>query len=410
MSSSEIMLSICIPTYNRARYLRVLLADLFSELKVIPFACEIVICDNASSDDTKEVVSEWTEKLPINFVVQKENIGAARNLMDAFSRAQGLFSMYIADDDFIDSNGLINAVNYFLDRPKAVVLYAPWKLIQYQNKATSNQFYEIPEDRVFQKGDYQGLLITILEQHAFPEICLFRTATYRLLLPSENAISYWAFTIPAEWISVGEVIFKKEPFYCASTSYFRDETTTRQQSGNLEVETYWDRYRGGLEHLLGRAETSLGKESRKILTAAINEFIADRMLVALRIRIANKRNPVESYYLAARLKGLGKIEFLPQNYDRIRVAAAQHFITHDAILLKDKVAIVLVGDFEHSVVSDMQSNSTLPLHYEATYTRGHANSVLIFSRNLSDHDIELEEEWKSKNTVLSEEILLTKFS
>lgn len=134
---------------------------------------------------------------------------------------------YIADDDFIDSNGLINAVNYFLDRPKAVVLYAPWKLIQYQNKATSNQFYEIPEDRVFQKGDYQGLLITILEQHAFPEICLFRTATYRLLLPSENAISYWAFTIPAEWISVGEVIFKKEPFYCASTSYFRDETTTR---------------------------------------------------------------------------------------------------------------------------------------------------------------------------------------
>lgn len=56
------LLSICIPTYNRSNYLiqtikSIVESDGFNEKDV-----EIVISDNCSTDDTSEIIKEWTNK------------------------------------------------------------------------------------------------------------------------------------------------------------------------------------------------------------------------------------------------------------------------------------------------------------------------------------------------------------
>ena len=110
MQNKPLVISICIPTYNRAKCLQILLNDIYNEFSNFPFSYELIISNNASSDDTDAVVESWSKKLPIFYIKQAENIGGARNIEDAFAHASGLFSMYLADDDFLDCNGLTDAI------------------------------------------------------------------------------------------------------------------------------------------------------------------------------------------------------------------------------------------------------------------------------------------------------------
>ena len=57
--NKEPILSICIPTYNRAESLRTSLQQYVS-CKGFDESIEIVISDNASTDDTRKVALEYT--------------------------------------------------------------------------------------------------------------------------------------------------------------------------------------------------------------------------------------------------------------------------------------------------------------------------------------------------------------
>ena len=46
------VLSICVPTFNRARYLECLLEDLASKIGELGCSYELLIGDNASEDET----------------------------------------------------------------------------------------------------------------------------------------------------------------------------------------------------------------------------------------------------------------------------------------------------------------------------------------------------------------------
>lgn len=406
MGDLKIVLSICIPTYNRARCLRVLLQDIYNELSTFPFKYEIIISNNASSDDTDEVVESWLAKLPIVYIKQKENLGSLGNVAEAYARASGTFSMYLADDDFIDRDGLVDAIITLIGQPQAAVLYAPWKLISLQNKKSDLQFYQVPNDLVFEKGDYGNLLTTILNHHIFLEISIFRNSYYQKLRPAAHDVAYWAFTTPAEWISYGKVLIMKRHFYYASTQYFEGEKL--EQQGNIEVEYAWDRYRGGLEYLLGRALPGLNHEKLSLFRAGIDEFVATRMLVALKMRILNNRNPIENYYLAARLCGLGKKEKLPVSYDNIRTEAVIWYLCNDKFLLRNKNNIVLIGKFDDALVSKVKSATVLNVFRDEFYSEGvYESSILLFSGDCSEAKFEVEK--NKNNEIISEKNLLTKF-
>ena len=49
-------LSICVPTYNRAPWLNLLLRDFFADPPTMPF--ELIVCDNCSTDETAAVLEE----------------------------------------------------------------------------------------------------------------------------------------------------------------------------------------------------------------------------------------------------------------------------------------------------------------------------------------------------------------
>jgi abequosyltransferase len=100
------LLTIAIPTYNRVLYLRQLLSALFDQL-ISETRVDLVICDNASPDDTPALVEEYLQRgLPIRYLRNSTNIGADANFLQCFEQARGKYVWIFGDDDIIVPGGL----------------------------------------------------------------------------------------------------------------------------------------------------------------------------------------------------------------------------------------------------------------------------------------------------------------
>jgi abequosyltransferase len=111
------LLSISIPTFNRAIYLDVALKQLESELRRVDAdLIEILVSDNASTDHTPEVVSEANQRgLAIRYMRNADNVGADANVAQCFNEAAGRYVMMMGDDDlFVD--GALAALIVHLQR------------------------------------------------------------------------------------------------------------------------------------------------------------------------------------------------------------------------------------------------------------------------------------------------------
>lgn len=400
-------LAICVPTFNRSRYLENLLRTFHEEAGEFSHSFEFIISDNASEDNTSAMIEPWLEKLPIRYFRQDTNIGPHPNLAFAYDQSQSPFTMYLADDDLIDVRGLGTALDILLSEPEIVALYAPWTLVDLVNKKTLSKFYDIPADTKVMRGNFLHLLSLILQNHIFAEISIFKTEAFRNLFPTPAAGAHWAFTVPGEYLSLGNVMFCNTPFYKSVTNYFPG--VQREQLGVEEVETAWDGYRGGLEHLLGLCMPNLNEKNLEILNNSIREFVTLRMSVALRIRIAKGRDPVENYYLASRLRGLGALEHLPKPFNSIRSEAVLWFITHEPTLIGGMRQLALVGGFEPSVRDHLNTISDVETIILDVIPDDMENTLFVFKGNRAAHDMDVGRLRARSNRLVFEEDLLNKF-
>ena len=103
--SSGLLLSICVPTYNRAallaQSLHAILAQVTPGMRGL---VEVVVLDNASPDDTPRTVRRAMAAFPdaaVRYVRRPENIGCDGNFTDAPNQASGEFVYLVSDDDVL---------------------------------------------------------------------------------------------------------------------------------------------------------------------------------------------------------------------------------------------------------------------------------------------------------------------
>jgi abequosyltransferase len=91
------LLSICIPTYNRRPYLEKTVSAIISDPCFGSDDVELVISDNASSDDTRKVIEDLAEKNPrIRYFRNDENIHD-RNFPKSIELAKGTYRKLLND-------------------------------------------------------------------------------------------------------------------------------------------------------------------------------------------------------------------------------------------------------------------------------------------------------------------------
>ena len=99
------LLSLCLPTYNRAPLLAQALRAVLEQIPPPEAAhLEVLVLDNASPDNTAEVVAqagqEWPQA-PLRSVRHPENLGMDGNFLEAICQARGQFVCLLSDDDIL---------------------------------------------------------------------------------------------------------------------------------------------------------------------------------------------------------------------------------------------------------------------------------------------------------------------
>jgi len=102
----SMLLSICIPTYNRSQYLQSCLNSILCQLDE-DMDIEIIISDNDSSDDTEKISRPYLTNAKLKYFKQSSNIGATKNFLKLVEKyAQGEFCWIVGDDDFLKQGAL----------------------------------------------------------------------------------------------------------------------------------------------------------------------------------------------------------------------------------------------------------------------------------------------------------------
>jgi abequosyltransferase len=106
------LLTIAIPTYGRAKYLKELLSVLADQLKDEP-RVELIISDNASPDETPSVVQDFVAGgLRVHYIRNAQNIGPDANFLQCFEQARGKYFWLFSDDDLIVPGALARILAY----------------------------------------------------------------------------------------------------------------------------------------------------------------------------------------------------------------------------------------------------------------------------------------------------------
>jgi glycosyltransferase involved in cell wall biosynthesis len=119
------LLTIAIPTYNRAKLLDAQLAWLARAVKGLENEIEIFVSDNCSTDNTQDVIKKWKAHLSnitFNSFRNVENIGVMKNIMNCLNSANTKYVWAIGDDDPIQDRALAYTIDKFKQYDDASLL------------------------------------------------------------------------------------------------------------------------------------------------------------------------------------------------------------------------------------------------------------------------------------------------
>lgn len=113
------MISIGLPTYNGAhrimKAINSILAQHYPNL-------ELIIADNCSTDNTRQVVEALIPERPwIRYVRHEKNLGILANFEFTLDAAGGKYFMWVSDDDLLEPGALFKYVD-FLERNEEYIL------------------------------------------------------------------------------------------------------------------------------------------------------------------------------------------------------------------------------------------------------------------------------------------------
>lgn len=158
-------LSICIPTYNREVYLENLLASIREQIGN-DARVQIVVSDNASDDDTQDVVARYAGHPDFLCVRQEANCGAQENVLRVVAAAAGEYCWLLGDDEKI-APGAVAGVLLLIDEHNPDLLHISTRDDVYTDEALSFGKTSEYVEHYVRRGPYRLLAMTLISTMIF---------------------------------------------------------------------------------------------------------------------------------------------------------------------------------------------------------------------------------------------------
>lgn len=182
----ENVLTIAIPTFNRASYIKENLEVLIPQCKKYKGAVKIVVSDNASTDDTPSVLEGLYKSFPdiITYSINSENIGVQGNFSKVVESSNSQYVFLLGDDDIMSPNFLDIIMPYLIGEAEYGIIH--WgRLVG--DADCSNNFLHNPYFKeligIYSVNDF---IINTVASTNFLSSCLFNRKCWTLGGDSED--------------------------------------------------------------------------------------------------------------------------------------------------------------------------------------------------------------------------------
>ena len=188
------IVSVLIPTYNRATYLKIALD---SVLKQNFTDFEILVLDNCSTDDTKSLLQSYDD-VRIRYIQNARNLGIIRNHNKGLSLAKGKYIHVFSDDDImIDNTCLATTIAIMEQYPTVGIVHTDISIINEmgqvvgENWASSHPSWEyIKANPLLPKATAYRILYDEMNFINMPTVLLRREFIDKYNLEFSNQLHY----------------------------------------------------------------------------------------------------------------------------------------------------------------------------------------------------------------------------
>lgn len=144
--------SVIVPSYNKAPYIRATLDSIADQTYG---DIEIVVVDDASSDESVEVVRAWAaaHPTPLTLLEHEENLGVCRTLNDGLAFAKGEYISCLAADDRYLPHKIASHVQLLTDNPRASFAYGDTRIEDPEGRILQESFTYAYQQGRFRQGD-----------------------------------------------------------------------------------------------------------------------------------------------------------------------------------------------------------------------------------------------------------------
>lgn len=194
-------LAICIPTRNRARFLRDCLRHLagFTRIRL-----EVVVTDNASEDDTAKVAREFDDGRFARFTYHRHarDVGMTRNMDAALRLATAPCLWVLSDDDIAYEGALVFLLERLAQFPSAVAACGRYDAVA--STAVGSDPFRAPDKMgLVPRGNVMSLAETIFITDGHP---VMRREAYQRHCGMED-LGFGLLPLYARLLNHGDILF-----------------------------------------------------------------------------------------------------------------------------------------------------------------------------------------------------------
>ena len=157
------LVSIITPSYNSSKFIKDCVASVFSQTYK---NWEMIIVDDCSKDNSKEIISELSTKdKRIKPIFLEKNVGAAEARNTAIRQSKGKYVAFLDSDDLWNPKKLEKQLS-FMNKNEIVFSYTNYQLMSENGEDLSN-FISAPEKMTYDsylKNTIIGCLTVIIDR------------------------------------------------------------------------------------------------------------------------------------------------------------------------------------------------------------------------------------------------------
>jgi glycosyltransferase involved in cell wall biosynthesis len=259
-SSNDPLVTIAIPTFNRALLLK---GCILSALAQSYQNFEVIVLDNASTDETGEVLKQFRDPR-LRVVRQKLNVGLLKNWNSCLAEAKGDFFVLLPDDDQITSWMLERCITLVRNEPEIeIVIGLSDNAIasSHKNLPLAYHIEPVARNRRLKTGIWEGtdILKEFLEGRISTNMCSIMLRTETLRARGGFPIDHPYVADMAVWAPI--LMKGKAGFINAACGIFR--TNANGQTARLTVDVRLGDWRTMVDQIANNADLHSDDEQKR---------------------------------------------------------------------------------------------------------------------------------------------------